>query len=1622
MTFDQQFWPVVVAVTVLSGIAVGAVLTILRGPWLLGSLIGLPILAFGSIYFLYHLDNKTLRRSFQFAILLSLAAHLLIMVMAAVTNIFGNQFNRPEQPVAQRQVRVIEISDQRASFVWEELNSRDTPEPEVEPTKDAPPTTDVKPQPIPVKETPVETQTPQLTRRKTPQRTVPRQSRELSQLRSQPAKLQPRSSQKMTGETIEVTATPVRNEQPKKLEVTESSSKANEVARTQPVKPDPAAASRSQPTESQAKPQPELARTASASARRATRSSEIAMSPPRPSASSARIRRSESRMPMASRSTPVAETKVAKSTSVRPKLEPSKAAESVTKRAATARQIQPSKIPANRELRSTQTQVAKLAERRPTRTVRPSISNPASVTTEPRRSTTESAVATSPIKVEQPSRSPESQTVSRELKSKTLSVSRSSQGIAGIGRARNLDRSVGGTPSPSVQASDSSRRERTMSRSQDARMLIASTMSETRRASGSVKMPSSAFRADTNAAAKLAGSAAPSEKSVESSAARITAASTSHRDKMSAERGASSVDLGPTKVVNDLQRSRRLSGGGQTEVAQISPESTRRSRDSSNRQPTLAANEALNVAAPRNLSAAPSSSRAIEASVEAAIESRLGGEQVLSADRATALVQGDASDRGETEMARELADSRSKARTEREESGFGANPNEQLQNPNQTGQRESRVAVSPVPFSAPGFGIAKSDGRAEVNSSEKGFEATEAKTELERRSTTDIAGAGTAPFANESPANINSPTPGTESASANRRSGVSDTPDATETTELVDRSGRTRRASAAELNPSSMNAIDLEPGTGAANKSTSIASFESRSVDVERSDSKAMEQTQGIDLDVMAIEGPAGLAERPDEYIGTLARPASRDSEQILPDLKSRFRNREFGGVPTMSPDAVLAKEAFRNRSPAAMAKMAEPSTEAAIQLGLEFLARYQSPDGSWSLTAFDRDAPQHVAQLDSDTAATGLALLAFQGAGYNHREFKYARQLEKAIDWLIENQSDDGGLYVAADKKSNSACRLYSHGIAALALTEAYGMTQDPRLEKPAQRALDYIAATQDGRKGGWRYFDEPSKRSADTSVSGWMMMALHSGRLAGLRVNPTTFDGIEDWLDVAADPDNRSLYRYNPYAVDSKGVSRVQGRRPTPAMTSVGLLMRIYAGWKKDDPRLLAGAEYLLNAQMPTDSTPAQRDTYYWYYATQVLKHIDGPYWDQWNRKLRPLLTRSQEKTGDMAGSWHPYRPVPDRWGTFGGRIYVTSMNLLSLEVRHRLLPIYQQQEPAKLMGIIETGSSVAQSDNLIAPDVDALREIVGQFETVEDRERKMNETTAVPVIDPEVADADVSPGDMLPAVEPIFVPQPAAKVAMSNQRDSDIGEENSDLQPLEADDRIEVEKTTSNASVSLDNARPPVADLIRSQEENPEPQPVQVAMSAKRAAPESRIELADANEKSNLSIQPPANVASNRPRLTLRKAVLPEALPVEPAQSASISMPKEALAGAPDDASGRTPSPTIRYGTIQGSVFLDGEVLAGARIEFIPVDESAKRMIALTNRLGQFSISERNTQNGKGIQIGEYRVSVTTATQSPSLDEIDLLEVIPERYNAESTIKATIEPDQSTKMDLKLETELE
>ena len=119
---------------------------------------------------------------------------------------------------------------------------------------------------------------------------------------------------------------------------------------------------------------------------------------------------------------------------------------------------------------------------------------------------------------------------------------------------------------------------------------------------------------------------------------------------------------------------------------------------------------------------------------------------------------------------------------------------------------------------------------------------------------------------------------------------------------------------------------------------------------------------------------------------------------------------------------------------------------------------------------------------------------------------------------------------------------------------------------------------------------------------------------------------------------------------------------------MTAEGLLCLQFMGVNRNDPRMRAGADYLMK-NLPNRNQ--QKTSYYWYYATQVMYHMQGKYWAAWNEPLRETLVSTQVNSGHMAGTWNP----ADNWERSGGRIYATAIKLLVLEVYYRHLPLYDQ-----------------------------------------------------------------------------------------------------------------------------------------------------------------------------------------------------------------------------------------------------------------------------------------------------------------------------------------------------------
>lgn len=348
----------------------------------------------------------------------------------------------------------------------------------------------------------------------------------------------------------------------------------------------------------------------------------------------------------------------------------------------------------------------------------------------------------------------------------------------------------------------------------------------------------------------------------------------------------------------------------------------------------------------------------------------------------------------------------------------------------------------------------------------------------------------------------------------------------------------------------------------------------------------------------------------------------------------------------------------YRNRQMARRLEVAlqhggNVDTEGAVRDALAWLSAQQSADGRWSAAAFGAGRESRVLGQDrggagahADMGLTGLALLAFLGAGETHLAGPHREKVQHGLEFLLRSQRPDGELAGSAELFA----RMYCHGMATLALSESYAMTGDDRIRPYLERAVSFTIRAQDPTTGGWRY--RPGD-SGDTSQFGWQLMSLKSAQLAGIEIPPQTWQGARRFLHSVSSGTNQGLASYRP------------GERPTRTMTAEALLCRILLGDHRE-PQVREALGFVLQ-ELPRSQS---ENHYYWYYGTLALFQSQGDGWPVWNDALQRQLLARQQQIGSAKGSWDPDAV----WGAHGGRVFSTAMAALCLEVYYRYLPLYQ------------------------------------------------------------------------------------------------------------------------------------------------------------------------------------------------------------------------------------------------------------------------------------------------------------------------------------------------------------
>jgi len=370
-----------------------------------------------------------------------------------------------------------------------------------------------------------------------------------------------------------------------------------------------------------------------------------------------------------------------------------------------------------------------------------------------------------------------------------------------------------------------------------------------------------------------------------------------------------------------------------------------------------------------------------------------------------------------------------------------------------------------------------------------------------------------------------------------------------------------------------------------------------------------------------------------------------------LPSRRQGFSDRDMPGIykGRVAPD----------RSRLAQQQGATEQTEKAVRAALGFLARCQETDGHFDASLHEAGREMRIAGRDrqsaggkSDTGMTGLSLLTFLASGHTHLHGDYSDNVRRGLEYLMKHQRADGGL------GGNGMVYeyMYCHAMAAFAMGEAYGMSGDERLEPFVRKAVGFTLAMQNQQTGGWRY---TTGDPGDTSQLGWQLMALKSAELAGIPIPSESRQGVLRFLNSVSYGNQGGLAAYRT------------GETPTPTMTAEALVCRQFLGMSSDTPVAKEAAEYLLR------EPPGQgkENIYYWYYGTLAMHQLQGVSWQRWNAALQKALLATQNTGGPNAGSWDP----DSLWGTYGGRIYNTTLSTLCLEVYYRFLPMYVHNSSA-------------------------------------------------------------------------------------------------------------------------------------------------------------------------------------------------------------------------------------------------------------------------------------------------------------------------------------------------------
>ena len=329
---------------------------------------------------------------------------------------------------------------------------------------------------------------------------------------------------------------------------------------------------------------------------------------------------------------------------------------------------------------------------------------------------------------------------------------------------------------------------------------------------------------------------------------------------------------------------------------------------------------------------------------------------------------------------------------------------------------------------------------------------------------------------------------------------------------------------------------------------------------------------------------------------------------------------------------------------------------QASIKRGLQWLQQRQNKDGSWTAKAGSYRC--------SMTSLAGLALLM---DGSTTTKGPYKKNLQRAVEWLLEQQQQSG-LFLDKDDKAAAARYVFEHGYSLLFLSHVLQKeTKKKRAAKLKTALTDAVQFSRNAQtpRGGWGYVTAVDGNNFDEGAATVVqMMGLRAAKDAKIRMPQNVFEDGAKYFQAATNKDGGIIYSVSSGRVGS-------GR---PALTAGA--MAVLLGTKELKKDLAKKWLTFVTRQIKLGQRMGHAAFTHFHYAQVAYrlgekghgkihkesKPADRLTWTQYRKATFVDLKRRQSKDGSWPGSIGPE--------------YETAIALCILQLDKEALAIAQQK----------------------------------------------------------------------------------------------------------------------------------------------------------------------------------------------------------------------------------------------------------------------------------------------------------------------------------------------------------